>query len=130
MFFRVLIAIVAMASAGCAGGSLQGRPPVVYETEQPIDSCYIDLRSSPIPKDEVENSLVRAAQADWTRANRFDGRMIELHKAIIGRTKVEVFYVFDIAGVSDLYVVYATDPKQSLVRRWFWYGSMYGICED
>ena len=79
---------------------------------------------------EINSVLVAQAEDHWTTTTEYlSDRPLTLHKAFRGRANREVFYVFYIAGVDDLYAVYAADRVQLQLRRYFTYGSMYMPCD-
>lgn len=121
------LAVVAGAACSTHIQPMQASEP--FDTESPTDHCYIDLRSESLLPAEINAGLVDRAIEHWQTTRYWDNRELSFYKAYRGRANVETFYVFYIAGVDDVYAAYATDSKQTSLRRYFTFGSWNLPCE-
>lgn len=128
---RLLLAAILLAlgaSAGCASRAAAPLPNEPFNSESPIGSCYIDLRGAAIPASDVNEALVGLAKRHWETTPALGSRPLLLYKVFQGSGKLETFYVFHIAGVDGVYVVYAADFQQTILRRYFTHGGMQTDC--
>ena len=125
----MLAALVLVAGSACSSRGLQVQTPDPFDTESPTDFCYIDLRSESLQSGEINEALVDRAIEHWKTTKYWDDRELSFYRAYRGRAGREIFYVFLIAGVDDVYAAYGADSDQTVLRRYFTFGSWNLPCE-